>query len=162
MRRIVSVLGLGAVGCVASGCAGLDGVAHKELDFAIENPGDSEARRPGEAMPTGGDGARRREPAPVAKPAVALRRPRPDGPNLDVYKSGACAATLRSVSADAAVSPSARALASEVLKCDGPGEDYDVRHAPCPLFAQADDDRQVDLAIQELRAVAPACGAPSG
>jgi hypothetical protein len=152
------------------GCAAVDGIKSKASDFSDmeASMGDSRGLEPFDGP------SPRRESKPdsegkssVRTPLVAPKKeagpvlPRPDGPTMEVHKSRACATALEEVAADGNVSPRTRALASNVLRCDGVGDRYDIRHAPCSLFQAPQDDRAVDASIQELRAMALTCTTPS-
>lgn len=150
------------------GCAAVDGIKSKASDFSDmeASMGDSRGTEPFDGPssrrePTPDEGkSKKRAPLVALKAEAGPALPRPDGPTMDVYKSRSCVVALEAVAADGSVSPRTRSLASNVLRCDGVGERYDIRHAPCSLFQAPEDDRAVDASIQELREMAQTCTQP--
>jgi len=124
-------------------------------------PGPFEGKSPSRDVKPSGDSPSSRSPLSVPREPEGPKRPRPDGPNMDVYKTRACSVALEALAGDASVAPRTRALAGAVQHCDAKSDHYDLRHAPCSLFQSAEDDRAVDASIQELRSLAPVCNGPT-
>lgn len=151
---LIPLLGFALASSIA-GCAAMDAISPGGPELGEVGAPDDRAF--GEGSSKGGDDM---PIAPVGtKPRLEQRtssRPRPDGPNLFIYPTARCREALESVVNDDGIPPPTRAVAAATLRCR-PSERYDLRHAPCPVFAEPSNDRAVDNAIQELRVYASVC-----